>query len=459
MGKAKRIVLIALFALLAAALALLIAARLGAFSGETLVFDVDGKETVLEVHRGDVIDASALEDAGSGMRFLAWLDENGEIADVTLPVERSARYTALTAPALAGSMTPWLEYDALGRIFPDEPVTGAELARGLAALFAQGAEFPDIAERGTVTASELAAALEGYFLPDELADIEGDEPLTRLESARIIVSLGGFAAPAPESAPAPDLAADTPGAAELMLCADSEGMKSYTPGPVIIEGYFYYVDESGLFVTDAEVDGLYYGEDGRCASEDFEPGFVNISGYLYCVDSEGRFVLDAESGGLYFGPDGRYTSGNTELDARVAEVLEPICAENETREDMLYAAYCYARDEFEYLRRNYYNIGATGWAADEAYTMFSTGRGNCYNYAAAFWALARGLGYDAIAVAGTLGWDYESHGWVDIYDEDGNRLTYDCETEMAYRRDGEYGKDMFAMPWWFAAGWNYYYGV
>ena len=138
MGKAKRIVLIALFALLAAALALLIAARLGAFSGETLVFDVDGKETVLEVHRGDVIDASALEDAGSGMRFLAWLDENGEIADVTLPVERSARYTALTAPALAGSMTPWLEYDALGRIFPDEPVTGAELARGLAALFAQG---------------------------------------------------------------------------------------------------------------------------------------------------------------------------------------------------------------------------------------------------------------------------------------------------------------------------------
>ena len=309
MGKAKRIVLIALFALLAAALALLIAARLGAFSGETLVFDVDGKETVLEVHRGDVIDASALEDAGSGMRFLAWLDENGEIADVTLPVERSARYTALTAPALAGSMTPWLEYDALGRIFPDEPVTGAELARGLAALFAQGAEFPDMAERDTVTASELAAALEGYFLPDELAGIEGDEPLTRLESARIIVSLGGFAAPAPESAPAPDLAADTPGAAELMLCADSEGMKSYTPGPVIIEGYFYYVDESGLFVTDAEVDGLYYGEDGRCASEDFEPGFVNISGYLYCVDSEGRFVLDAESGGLYFGPDGRYTSG------------------------------------------------------------------------------------------------------------------------------------------------------
>ena len=91
--------------------------------------------------------------------------------------------------------------------------------------------------------------------------------------------------------------------------------------------------------------------------------------------------------------------------------------------------------------------------------MLTTGRGNCYNYAAAFWALARGLGYDARAVAGTMGWDYEPHAWVDIDDAEGNRLTYDCETEMAYRRDGEYGKDMFAMSRWFAAGWNYYYGV
>ena len=91
--------------------------------------------------------------------------------------------------------------------------------------------------------------------------------------------------------------------------------------------------------------------------------------------------------------------------------------------------------------------------------MFSTGRGNCYNYAAAFWALARGLGYDAVAVSGTMGWDYEPHGWVTIVNAEGERLTYDCETEMAYRRDGEYGKDMFAMVWWFAAGWNYYYGV
>ena len=204
---------------------------------------------------------------------------------------------------------------------------------------------------------------------------------------------------------------------------------------------------------------MYYDEEGRCSGEDFEPGFVNIAGWLYYVNEDGEFVFDETVNGIAFGPDGRYSSGNLELDALVAEVLAPICAEYETRDEMLRAAYDYARDSFEYLRRNYYSVGETGWEVEEAYTMFSTGRGNCYNYAAAFWALARGLGYDAVAVSGTMGWDYEPHGWVTIVNAEGERLTYDCETEMAYRRDGEYGKDMFAMVWWFAAGWNYYYGV
>ena len=100
---------------------------------------------------------------------------------------------------------------------------------------------------------------------------------------------------------------------------------SYEPGNVYIDGYLYLVDENGLFVTDTEADGLYYDEEGRCASYDFEPGFVNLGGYLYYVDEDGRFAQDTEIGGIYFGSDGRYTSGSEELDALVAEVLAPIC--------------------------------------------------------------------------------------------------------------------------------------
>ena len=457
MRKKNKLLYALLLAAVTVCLALIILARLGVIGAVTLRFDVGGEITELKARRGESVDVSALVEPAAGERFVCWLDEAGNEADPGAPASGDASYTALMAPELAENMTPWLERDELGRLLPEAEVTGAELARGVSALFALAWDVSALAGLETDSASQLASALEGGFAPSELAGISGDAPLTRIEAAALLADLGGCACAAPASAPAPDLAADTPGAAEL--AASAAGDWEYTPGPLIADGGLYYVDGDGLFVTDTELGGVYFGADGRCTTEDFGSGFVNIAGYLYYVDESGGFVTDEEVDGIRLGADGRYTSGNAELDALVAEVLIVICEENGTREEMLRAAYDYARDSFEYLRRNYYSIGETGWETDEAYTMLTTGRGNCYNYAAAFWALARGLGYDARAVAGTMGWDYEPHAWVDIDDAEGNRLTYDCETEMAYRRDGEYGKDMFAMSRWFAAGWNYYYGV
>ena len=73
------------------------------------------------------------------------------------------------------------------------------------------------------------------------------------------------------------------------------------------------------------------------------------------------------------------------------------------REEMLRAMYLHVRDDFTYLRRNYYQVSDIGWAMKEALTMYSTGRGNCYCYAAAFWTAARGLGYDATVVTVKFG--------------------------------------------------------
>ena len=84
---------------------------------------------------------------------------------------------------------------------------------------------------------------------------------------------------------------------------------------------------------------MYYGPDGSCTGEDFEPGFVNIAGYLYYVDEDGEFVFGETVDGMAFGEDGRYTSGSAELDALVAAELIPICAEYETREERLRAAF------------------------------------------------------------------------------------------------------------------------
>ena len=458
MKKGRTIILSAVLALAVVALALMIALRAGAFTQYTLTFTVGGSVTEMEIRPGDTVDVSELETAPEGYSFLCWLDSDGNAADPSAS-SGSGNYTALIAPSVTSDMSPWLEYDELGRLLPGENVTGAQMADAVYALFDGRHTAEALAELDTVSESELAAELDGLFLPGTLDAYTGTEPLTRLEAAVMICTLAGIPETAYDYAPAPDLPADTPGASYLAACADPAGAVGYEPGAVSVDGYFYLVDETGLFVTNAEADGLYYGEDGRCVlPDDMESGYVNLGGYLYYVGEDGRFATDEEIGGLYFASNGRYTSGSTELDGLVAGILTDICAENETREEMLRAAFNYVRDGFEYLRRNYYSIGETGWEVEEATTMFTTGRGNCYNYAAAFWALARGLGYDAYAVSGTMGWDYEPHGWVIIYDENGTRLTYDTETEMAYHRDGVYDRDMFAMNPWYAAGWNYYYG-
>ncbi len=423
--KKKNILLLTIaFVLVIACSALGEAAGQGLFTRLTLTLTVGDTVTEVYVQPGETADLSAI-DAGEGMRLVCWLDENGESADLTAPVTESVSYTALVAPALAGEFEPWLELDEYGLAHPDAAVSGEEIAAGVDAMFDGAVDTGALAWLETVSESELASALDGLFAPELLASLDGDEALTRIEAANIIYPL----------------------------------YMTSLYGAAWDYNAVYYV-------TAADLDPLREGADAMVACIDtsgavrYDEGCVNLDGYLYRADDMGLFYMDEEVDGLYYGPDGRYTSGSEELDAYVAEILEPICAEYETREEMLRAAYLYVRDSFTYLRRNYYSVGDDGWQIDEALTMFSTGRGNCYCYAAAFWALARGLGYDATAVAGTVGWDRDPHGWVIMYDADGNRVTYDVELEMAYRVNRHrYDVDMYAMNTWKAAQWNYVYGA
>ena len=182
------------------------------------------------------------------------------------------------------------------------------------------------------------------------------------------------------------------------------------------------------------------GENGRLA-----PGFVTLDGYLYLADESGYFRKNQYAGSLKFDHTGRYTSGSYELDDYVAAMLRETTSEGMTREEMLRAAYEHVRDGFTYLVRHYYNIGDEGWALGEALTMYSTGKGNCYCFASAFWAAARQLGYEAKIVSGTYGTDRAPHGWVEIYDEDGVRHTFDPEVEMVLHRRGAKKESLYDM--------------
>lgn len=163
-----------------------------------------------------------------------------------------------------------------------------------------------------------------------------------------------------------------------------------------------------------------------------EPGWAIRQGKAMFFDEKGCLVRNTVTEeGLVLNANGFQTSGNAELDGLVAEVLWKLQQENPelSREELLRAAYLHVRDDFFYLRKENLAFGATGWETHAAIEMFTTGKGNCYNYAAAFWALAQGLGYKAEAVSGTIGQSQDPHGWTEL--TIGGEIYYcDPESEM-----------------------------
>lgn len=209
--------------------------------------------------------------------------------------------------------------------------------------------------------------------------------------------------------------------------------------------------------------------DGRTWNEvelptGMKPGFNNMDGWLYYVKEDGYLLRNEKKGLLQFGTDGRYTTGDGELDSIVADVLKTIIEQNPdaTRIELLRKAFDYSYNEFSYGNRyaddgnhNIYDLGHTGWEIKDAKNMFKSKQGNCYCFAAVFWALARGLGYDARAVAGTCLQDFQPHGWV-IIEMNGEDYIFDPEWQWAYINEHKkFDKDMFKIPLDKATWWNY----
>ena len=92
---------------------------------------------------------------------------------------------------------------------------------------------------------------------------------------------------------------------------------------------------------------------------------------------------------------------------------------------------------------------AAGWK--------QTGKGNCYNFSGAFWALARGVGFDAVCYSGLVGRGRDPHSWVEI-EFDG--VPYIFDTEIEFKEVTINGKhsSYYKMPYWKAETWYYYRG-
>ena len=285
---------------------------------------------------------------------------------------------------------------------------------GYIPLDPDGKFFPD----APITLTDLTALLEKIFSPGAVRDRlrEAEEPLSRAEAARVLAAL---------------------------LKLDKVDEAPYYPDVAPDAAYYDAVELTGAA---GEIDWIQ--------GDKAAPGFVNLDGYLYHVRPDGYFLTDGMVGTLYFDRSGRFTSGNEKLDAHVAEIVASQTNAGMTREEKLHAVYLYVRDHYLYLKRNLYGIGDTGWEIDEALTMFETNKGNCYNFTAAFWALARGVGFDAVCYSGLVGVDRNPHSWVEIT-LDGTPYIYDVETEMQNRLHDDFYTSMYQMTYERGKLWSY----
>lgn len=365
-----------------------------------------------------------------GYRIEGWYTAEGTPADLSQPIEKDTAFYARMYPILHPHRV-YLFPDETGCYHPDSPLDGQALTDALCAL-AEDASLIDITLTEEITALQLKEVLLQFYSQEELEAVLPQGTVSRRDFTRCMNSLLKQTAASricftQPLAPSQDLPLE--------------------------DGNFL------LAVLPHKRDLL--GEQDICTAlwnSPWVPGYYLIGGHLYYADETGLPVSDTEIGYLQFGTDHRYTTGDSELDEILTDYFLTAMEETPgiTREDILYKAFCHCRDNLEYLRDEYFDPGTHGWETEAGKKILVRGRGNCYNFAAAFCVFARALGYQAQAYSGHVGDRVLPHGWVVIETEEGRFL---CDPEMAQlqeqgRRDN-WGEDMF----WIAQGdwspWKY----
>lgn len=403
----------------------------------TVKFMVDGEvHSQLTVKEGGY--AAVADPSVEGLCFYGWLDESGATVEPeTVKIRDDTVFYARLFADLSNHV-PYLFADANNFLRPDDALTADELAVAVTVLAVDGAEdyLPELPE-GTeaVERRQLQALLQQLFPEESVARAmeacEG-ETLSRGAFAEILNTLLQRN--------------ETAAVVEKTVMIPLDLSMSHTAYSALLEASLHHTHEEGA-ISWQQI----------AVAHKMPVGFRNIDGWLYYVAEDGAIVRDTKVGELTFDAAGRYTCGDVELDTIVAEILAQILADNPNAEriDLLRRAFEYSRDSFSYLRRSSYYFGQTGWEIEDAKKMFTTGRGNCYSYAAVFWALARGLGYEAIAISGTMTGTDQPHSWVEIF-FDGTPYIFDPEMEMVYRTERDiFDKDMFMVTYARGTYWNY----
>lgn len=318
------------------------------------------------------------------------------------------------------------------RLHPDEAITRGELFQLLSPFFPASAEkheFEKVSE-GDEYYPSFCQAIERGWIDD--ASLSPYDELTRAEAARIF----------------------------NLLC----GRRGVEHGDLGMTGTITDVSISDPLFSDIAEAAIPHGCEHDGDAESWtdsapaplrKPGLFFVGTDLRCIGSDGDPIIDGEAEGLYFDGEGIVSTGMPELDLLVrAKLRELVDPSKMSRDEMLKTLYNYVTYDCGYLRAEYYEKGETGWEAKEAYRMLSTGKGNCYSFAGAFWALARSIGYDAVCYSGTVGTVPRPHGWVEI-EIDGKPYIFDPTLEYEERYvTFKHGK-FYCLSYAALSGWSY----
>ena len=176
-------------------------------------------------------------------------------------------------------------------------------------------------------------------------------------------------------------------------------------------------------------------------------------------DVPGAHFVHTDYGVKWRDEKGNILEPDTQIKKLVASILEVSTNGSQTQSKQLEAAFNYTVNALTYERKLDVPIG--NWTESYATNALLSGKGNCYDYAAVFAYVAKGLGYESRVCAGkvesSLG-GMTGHAWTEVKVGD---KWYIFDTEMQDAKGSGYYKQTYesypAKPLEKEVSWTVYY--
>ena len=150
---------------------------------------------------------------------------------------------------------------------------------------------------------------------------------------------------------------------------------------------------------------------------------------------QGAHFMHTSAGLLWKDKNGQMQLPSSGVLAEVATLIDAATSSGQGQETQLKKCYDFLIKRMSYERS--YETPTGDWTSDYAVKALSTGKGNCYSYAAALAYIADGLGYSARIAIGEIessNGGTTPHAWTEIKFGD-DWYIFDAEMEDATGRD------------------------